>query len=118
MAFKPERYFGVNGYEPERDPSFTFGYGRRVCPGRILADSFVFLTIAQTLSTFRLSKAVENGKEVDPLVQFLPGVISHPAPFKITITPRSPDHEALIRSVEKLHPWQESDSKFLNSVKN
>ena len=113
-TFKPERFLGLEGREPEPDPeSIVFGFGRRKCPGRVLADTSVYLTIAQSLAVFDISKAVENGKEVEPIVEFTPGTISHPAPFRTSIKPRSPEHEALIRSVLVDHPWEESDAKFL-----
>ncbi|KAE8138727.1 cytochrome P450 [Aspergillus pseudotamarii] len=40
----PERFLGDN---PELDPhTIAFGFGRRICSGRLLADSTVFLRIA------------------------------------------------------------------------
>jgi hypothetical protein len=72
--------------------------------------------MAQVLASFKISKAVENGYEVDPVVNFLPGVISHPAPFKMSIKPRSQDHEELIRSIEKVYPWRKSDARDLAAV--
>ncbi|KAL1962244.1 hypothetical protein VTN77DRAFT_9900 [Rasamsonia byssochlamydoides] len=117
MAFKPERFLSVDGHLPEPDPhSLAFGFGRRICPGRELADSAVYLSIAQSLAVFNIQKVVENGQEVDPVVQFTPGIISHPVPYKTSIKPRSPQHEALIRSLEQDYPWQESDSAVLESI--
>ena len=117
MVFKPERFLFTEGQLPEPDAhKLSFGFGRRICPGRLLADSTLYLTIAQTLAVFNVSKAVENGREVDPAVSFLPGVISHPAPFKAVIRPRSQQHEVLIRSIEQIHPWQESGANVLESV--
>jgi hypothetical protein len=117
MSFKPERFLAINGHEPEPDPhSFVFGFGRRICPGRILADNALFLNVAQSLAVFNISKAVEHGKEIEPVVKFEPGVVSHPAPYKTKITPRSTNHENLVRSLKKTHPWQESDGSILESV--
>ncbi|KAI1444238.1 putative cytochrome P450 oxidoreductase OrdA-like protein [Annulohypoxylon stygium] len=117
MAFKPERFLETEGHKPEPDPHmFAFGFGRRICPGRYLADNALYLNIAQILSTFKISKYVVNGHEISPTVKFEPGVISHPVPYKNVITPRSTHHEALIRSIEKIFPWKESDSKILASI--
>ncbi|KAI1386111.1 putative cytochrome P450 oxidoreductase OrdA-like protein [Hypoxylon trugodes] len=114
MSFKPERFLATDGREPEPDPhAFVFGFGRRICPGRYLADNALFLNISQSLATFNISKYLEDGKEVAPTVKFEPGIISHPAPFKNNIKPRSSRHETLIRSIEKKFPWKESDSKIL-----
>ncbi|KAE9372779.1 putative cytochrome P450 oxidoreductase OrdA-like protein [Stipitochalara longipes BDJ] len=119
MEFKPERFLPIDGSLPEPDPhKLSFGFGRRICPGQFLADSSLFLNIAQTLAVFQISKAIEKGQVIDPSVSFLPGVISHPTPFKTSITPRSQHHEALIRSVEQIHPWQESDAELLEMVTN
>ncbi|OGM40178.1 O-methylsterigmatocystin oxidoreductase [Aspergillus bombycis] len=110
-AFRPERFLGDN---PELDPhSIVFGYGRRICPGQFLADATVFLSTAQSLAVLNFSQP--EGEE-DLQAEFLPGVISHPAPYRLEITPRSAAHEALIRSVEVEHPWEESHAKELEKV--
>ncbi|KAL5114903.1 hypothetical protein ACEQ8H_007221 [Pleosporales sp. CAS-2024a] len=58
MAFKPERHLGD---EPCPDPRmYTFGFGRRVCPGRHVADNALFITIAQVLSVFKIAPPVEG----------------------------------------------------------
>jgi len=117
MVFKPERFLGVDGREPEMDPhGIVFGFGRRICPGRILADNTVYLSVAQSLAVFSITKAVENDKEVDVKPAFQAGVISHPVPWKCDIFPRTPAHEELIRSVEKEQPWEPSDAHDLLSL--
>lgn len=117
MTFKPERFLATENHVPEPDPhTVVFGFGRRICPGRLLADTALFINIVQSLSVFNIGKAVENGREIDPVVDFLPGVVSHPAPFRASIKPRSAHHEALIRSIEQTHPWQQSDSKLMQNV--
>ncbi|KAK5275755.1 hypothetical protein LTR40_012544, partial [Exophiala xenobiotica] len=115
MSFKPERFLSSNGHTPEPDPHmYVFGFGRRICPGKILADNALYLTIAQSLAVFRIGKAVDQGKkEIEPEVKFQPGVVSHPVPYRNTIKPRSAHHEELIRKIENMYPWQESDAKTL-----
>jgi hypothetical protein len=114
-TFKPERFLSCEGREPERDPEFAvFGFGRRKCSGRVLADTLIYLTISQSLAVFNMNKVVENGKEIEPVVQIVPGTINYPAPFKISFKLRSPEKEALIRSVVVEHPWEEGDSKLLS----
>jgi cytochrome P450 len=79
MAFQPERFIQTPTHTPEPDPRlWTFGYGRRICPGRYIADNALFTTIAQSLAVFNIEKPVENGKTVEPKVGFEPGVVSHP----------------------------------------
>lgn len=116
MDFNPDRYLKA---EPEPDPrNWIFGYGRRVCPGRYVAENALFLTIAQSLTVFRVEKLRdEKGNIVEPDIKFEPGVVSHPVPYRISIKPRSEKHEMMIREAEKQYPWQESDAKALESVR-
>ncbi|KAK1141880.1 hypothetical protein N8T08_008393 [Aspergillus melleus] len=114
MTFKPERFLSEKGHTPERDPNmFAFGFGRRICPGRVLANADIFLTIAQAVSSLNITKPVKDGNEIPVKAEFLPGVISHPAPFEVTIKPRSRGHEELIREVERTAPEEKSDAEAL-----
>ncbi|KAK1144432.1 hypothetical protein N8T08_005585 [Aspergillus melleus] len=96
MSFNPGRFLPTDKKPTlELDPHrFAFGFGRRMCPSRFLADSMIFLNIAQSLA-------------------FKPGVVSHPHPFMATITPRSEKHEQLVRDIEKVFPWQRGDADKL-----
>ncbi|KAK1983937.1 cytochrome P450 [Colletotrichum cereale] len=117
MAFKPERFLAGEGRAPEMDPEkFVFGFGRRVCPGRYLAENSIYLNVAQAVAVYNISKPVRDGRVVEPEVKFLPGVVSHPAPFDVSIKPRSPQHEKLIRAIEETHPWQKSDAEKLERI--
>ncbi|KIJ57253.1 hypothetical protein M422DRAFT_149956 [Sphaerobolus stellatus SS14] len=63
--FRPERFLGEN---PEPDPSIsgTFGFGRRVCPGRLLAENTLWLESACLLSAFNFSHAKDQiGRNID-----------------------------------------------------
>ncbi|KAI2640922.1 cytochrome P450 oxidoreductase OrdA-like protein [Xylaria nigripes] len=118
--FNPARFLGNN---PCPDPTIhIFGYGRRICPGRYFAYSSVWLSIARSLAVFDIGKGVdENGLETEPTSFdatkiFTTGIVSHALPFNITIKPRSPHHEALIRNVEKLYPRDEDDSKKAKNI--
>nr|BAK09480.1 cytochrome P450 [Postia placenta] len=96
----PERYLkhedGLNP-DPRR---FAFGYGRRVCPGKVLAEDTVFTLVACVLATLDISKAVgSDGLPIEPDVQYTGGTISHPGPFQCTIKPRSAESAHLIQSV-------------------
>lgn len=118
MDFIPDRFLDTPTHEAEPDPrNWIFGYGRRVCPGRYVADNALFLTIAQSLAVFKIEKLVEDGKVVEPEVRFEPGIVSHPVPYRVSIKPRSEKHARLIREAEKEYPWQESDAKALETVK-
>ncbi|KAL7940940.1 cytochrome P450 [Trichoderma barbatum] len=111
LAFDPERFMEPRN---EPDPSDAFGYGRRVCPGKYLAVESIYLTTARMLATFTISKGLdENGKEIDVEYKQTPGLISHPAKFAYSITPRNKKYADLIQKVEVEHPWEKSDSESL-----
>ncbi|TFK28470.1 cytochrome P450 [Coprinopsis marcescibilis] len=102
-VFSPERYLKdgtLNSSVP--DPgTIVFGFGRRSCPGEHIARSVLWLTIASVLSAFDISKPLdEHGKPVDVKVEYGSGIVSHPLPFKCTITPRSPKTAETIRNIE------------------
>ncbi|KAJ4267248.1 hypothetical protein NW762_003351 [Fusarium torreyae] len=116
MQFKPERFLPVDGNQPETDPHhYAFGFGRRICPGKILADNTVFLNIAQTIAVFSISK---DESEAEAELKFTPGIVCRPEPFKVIIKPRSDHHEQLIRSVEQIYPWEKSDGYILESMES
>jgi len=98
FQFRPERHIPVvDGKPTQRDPrTMCFGFGRRVCPGLFLAEATLFLTIANSLLLFDISKKVENGVEMTPVHAQTSGIISYPKPFKCTITPRSSKTVVLI----------------------
>ncbi|KAH9831002.1 cytochrome P450 [Rhodofomes roseus] len=84
----PERYLTPNegGEKINPDPrDFAFGYGRRVCPGQMLAEGTFFIAAAAILSVFSVSDAVSlDGAEINYEGG---GIISHPCPFRCNITP-------------------------------
>jgi Cytochrome P450 len=77
FTFKPERFI-----DPNMDPrvpaavDYAFGFGRRVCPGRWMAHSFVWIVVASVLSTFQIEKAVRNGRVIEPTGAFSPGILA------------------------------------------
>ncbi|KAJ7058080.1 cytochrome P450 [Mycena amicta] len=114
-VFNPDRFM-LNGKlnSAIRDPeNIVFGFGRRLvlcfpsifiqcasnrmCPGRHLATSAIWITVASMLAVFNIEKAVdENGQVIEPTYEFTSNVLFHPVPFKCRITPRSAEAEALI----------------------
>lgn len=118
MTFNPDRFLGTEDTLPESDPRrFVFGFGRRICPGRFLAESTLFLTIAKSLSVFDITRPIgKDGRKGDLEGGFTPGIISHPAPFHVSIRSRSEHADILIRSVEEEDPWLKGDSKIFDGI--
>ncbi|KAG9564067.1 putative cytochrome P450, partial [Aureobasidium melanogenum] len=111
-TFKPERF--LPPYNEPPATSFTFGFGRRICPGRVLADASLFLVIAQSLAVFDINKKVDKeGKVVEPVHEFMGGTVSYPKAFEVSVVPRSQKHEDLVDEVVERYPWQESDAKYI-----
>ncbi|KAJ7648325.1 cytochrome P450 [Mycena polygramma] len=100
-SFKPERFLLDGKLNTAiRDPeTIAFGFGRRICPGRHMATSSLWITIASILSTFHINKAVDkDGIVVEPTYEYSLGLISEPLPFECSITPRSPQAVEIIQA--------------------
>jgi len=92
-AFIPERF--LDSSQPELDPaSWAFGFGRRICPGKALAENSVFILIASILASFHIS--LMPGEDLHP--DFELNLVSYPKPFKCKIVPRSAEHADMVRS--------------------
>ncbi|KAK5996243.1 Multifunctional cytochrome P450 monooxygenase [Cladobotryum mycophilum] len=126
LAHDPEVYQDPDSFVPERfleprneqDPrTWMYGFGRRVCPGRYLAESVMFLTFTHILATCIISKARDNeGREIVPKLEPNPGMTCHISAFPYEITPRSKRHTELIQNIEQEHPWEQSDSIYLEGL--
>ncbi|THU79722.1 cytochrome P450 [Dendrothele bispora CBS 962.96] len=72
MRFMPKEKGG------KEEPYFAarWGFGRRICPGRYLAETQLWLAIATILATLNIRKTRdENGKEIEPEVKFTDGLV-------------------------------------------
>ncbi|PCH38773.1 cytochrome P450 [Wolfiporia cocos MD-104 SS10] len=97
--FYPERFEEKeDGRQAAVDPrTFVFGFGRRICPGRFLADIDVWLAMANIIATSHIGKAHdEAGKEIPPEVSFTSGFTSRPHEYRCDIKPRSTQALALV----------------------
>ncbi|KAF8823979.1 hypothetical protein HHX47_DHR9000360 [Lentinula edodes] len=96
--FLPERHLNIPGgpFTNINDIS-AFGFGRRVCAGRYMADNTVWLTVASVLATLTLGKAKDrNGNEINILGEYTSGMLRHPKPYQASITPRNQNAKGLI----------------------
>ncbi|KZT03583.1 cytochrome P450 [Laetiporus sulphureus 93-53] len=98
QIFRPERFLAKNSKTNARDPrEYSFGFGRRICPGKDLADSSVWLAIAYIAAALDISKARDDaGREITPPAAFNSGFISHPVHFPCEIRPRSGEASSLM----------------------
>ncbi|TCD66168.1 hypothetical protein EIP91_001722 [Steccherinum ochraceum] len=100
MNFVPERWLVDD--PPPHPREFIFGFGRRICPGMIMADASFYISSVMTLALFDVRASKDSPKS---FTQGDGGVldgqsICHPKHFSCNITPRSRKAEELIMSVE------------------
>ncbi|KAK5996404.1 Cytochrome P450 monooxygenase CLM2 [Cladobotryum mycophilum] len=125
LTHDPEIYQDPNSFAPERymeprneaDPrKWVYGYGRRVCPGRHLAEDMFFLSMVNILSVYNIGKAVDQqGKEITPEINVTPGIVSQQQEFPYKITPRSEEHAELLRKMDP-DSWDECDAELLEGL--
>ncbi|KAJ4481983.1 cytochrome P450 [Lentinula aciculospora] len=73
-TFCPDRYIRADGHfnDDVLKSTVGFGFGRRICPGRHMALSAIWIAIASILSVFDISKAVDgNGKIIEPSMEYI-----------------------------------------------
>jgi len=92
-AFRPERYLESD----VRDPStYIFGFGRRICPGRFMAENTIFIAMSCILQVFSIGRALNDDGSEKPLKpQWLNGLLTHLEPFPASIKPRFEGAERL-----------------------
>ncbi|KAH9917058.1 cytochrome P450 [Fomitopsis serialis] len=91
-TFAPERFLGLSDDKAEEtDPRrVVFGFGRRLCPGRLLADSTVFIAAASAIAVFDIRKPrAPDGTELPFVPSFNSGIVRHPKAFACEIRARS-----------------------------
>lgn len=102
----PERYLDkplaaadyVNVADPYTRDHFTYGGGRRICPGIHVAERSLYINIVRVLWGFNISKAKDsNGRPVEPVTKMVPGFLTVPLPFECDIQPRSEKHAKIMR---------------------
>ncbi|OJA07818.1 hypothetical protein AZE42_03417 [Rhizopogon vesiculosus] len=104
MRFWPERFLTANGTENETilDPATAaFGYGRRICPGRFMADAQIWISVACILTVFDIRPGLDDkGVPVDIRAEIQSGMICQP--FKYSVTPRSEEAKTIIKQTADL----------------
>ncbi|KIK59231.1 hypothetical protein GYMLUDRAFT_262044 [Collybiopsis luxurians FD-317 M1] len=104
--FNPSRFLDAEGkLNPNiKDPSgATFGFGRRICPGKHIALASLFIVIASILTCYTIEPELdEHGEPVKPEVEWNPEptLLNNPLPFKCQFVPRSKEIEESLRRLK------------------
>ncbi|KAK4221067.1 cytochrome P450 [Podospora fimiseda] len=119
--FNPDRYendfqslsdAAANPDHTKRD-TFTFGAGRRICPGIHVAERSLFLGVSRMLWGFNITPALDaNGKPILPDPEKLTqGFVCQPEEFPCTITPRSEARKQIM-----IDEWKAAEAECLDPV--
>ncbi|KAI9443652.1 cytochrome P450 [Lactarius indigo] len=110
--FNPARHLNANGEiapgppDAKEEGHFTYGFGRRSCVGRHVANNSLFINIATVLWALKLER------KKDAIGQLLPldvdgtvetSLVIHPVPYECDITPRFPEAPSLLAQEMELH---------------
>ena len=133
----PERYPNPRNFDPDRykndltraqesasqnDPykrdHFTFGAGRRVCPGLNIAERSLFLGIAYILWTINFEQDKdEKGNKIPVSTEAVTqGIVCRPMPFAYKLVERDPE-----RSKQVLKAWDNAKgllSKYPEGIRS
>ena len=113
-AYKPERYLNhlknSADYAAMSDPyqrdHFSFGGGRRICPGTRLAENTLHIALANILWAFEVRPPLVNGVEAAMDLSedaYEDTSFRGPKPYSVRFVPRSEDRIELIKA-----QWDES----------
>ncbi|TFK33151.1 cytochrome P450 [Crucibulum laeve] len=83
--FNPQRWLTEDGKMREDLKAFTFGFGRRICPGQHIASASVFVNAALIQWAFKVKP--DPTSPIDELA-FTESANTHPQPFKVIFEPR------------------------------
>ncbi|KAJ2928477.1 hypothetical protein H1R20_g8621, partial [Candolleomyces eurysporus] len=95
--FDPSRFMNASNDDinPEISMGYDmFGFGRRICPARLVAVESLWIFVVSVLAVFDIKAA--DGEE--NIGKYTSGMLIHPHPFRMQILPRSIDAANLIRN--------------------
>jgi cytochrome P450 len=95
---EPDRFYPERWFSPDvpNFPIQAFGFGARLCPGRVFARRSVWANIVGILAAFEIVPT-EDGP---PEKKHLSGMISYVKPFRCYIRPLSEAAASLVRNTE------------------
>ncbi|KAH8977256.1 cytochrome P450 [Lactarius hatsudake] len=106
--FNPARYLDEKGQvkvvmDGREEGHVSFGYGRRVCPGRYVAEGTLGIDFATMLWALRFERPEGAQGELDVHTVVHSGIAAHPVPFECRAVPRFAEAEALLKEALDLY---------------
>ncbi|KAI9438807.1 cytochrome P450 [Lactarius indigo] len=106
--FNPARYLDEKGQVKVlmggmEEGHVSFGYGRRVCPGRHVAEGTLGIDFATLLWAMRFERPEGAEGELDVHTIVRMGVVAYPVPFEFKAVPRFAEAETLLKEALDLH---------------
>ncbi|THH19397.1 hypothetical protein EW146_g1752 [Bondarzewia mesenterica] len=109
--FNPARHLDEKGQigpgpiDTKEESHVTYGFGRRICVGRHVANNSLFIDIAMMLWAMNIECATdEKGNslplDIDGCIE--DGLVVRPIPFKCKITPRFPEVISILEQEREL----------------
>jgi hypothetical protein len=76
---------------------YTYGAGRRICPGMHLAERTLCIAIAKLLWAFEFNEKPGKPVDVDPRTGYTEGIVRAPIPFECEVLVRKGREEVVER---------------------
>ncbi|THU75931.1 cytochrome P450 [Dendrothele bispora CBS 962.96] len=103
--FNPSRHLDEKGQiapgppDTKEESHVTYGFGRRLCVGRHVANQSLFIDISLMLWALNIENTIDpNGNptslDLDGVID--DGLVVRPMPFQVKITPRFPESTSII----------------------
>ena len=84
LVYSPDRFLKDGKIDPTvRDPAVAaFGFGRRICPGRFLAENSLFILICHILTVYNIQPGLgDDGSELEIKAEMTNGMLSWVLPL-------------------------------------
>ncbi|KAI0301687.1 cytochrome P450 [Multifurca ochricompacta] len=109
VRFEPSRHLDEKTgelkvlMEGHEEGHMTFGFGRRLCIGKYVAENTLAIDFAVLLWAMRFEHVDGSGDELDMETLVHSGITARPVPFKCRAIPRFPEVETLLSEALELY---------------
>ena len=74
-VFNPDRFSHPSSTQAHEHVEAVWGFGRRICPGRIFAEASLWLCIVNFIATMDIKKVDGDESVISPPTAFVSGAI-------------------------------------------